>query len=221
MNFPEDKNTLLLDDQFMMGEAVLISPVLEQGAVSVDAYFPQGLWYDFNDWAFAYNVTSPDGMWASLHTPLTSVNVHIHGGTVLPLQQEAMTTTASRVTPFTLFVALCPHGKATGSLYWDDGENLMESEYFLAAYAAQVSDIGSGEVSGTVEISTYAEAADRRIDTIVLLWSPGKISGACNIQLNGVSQDFATDLDDTKGRLTFYDLNIKLTDSFSLTWSGP
>lgn len=31
--------------QFMVGPSLLVSPVLEQGATSVHAYFPPGLWH--------------------------------------------------------------------------------------------------------------------------------------------------------------------------------
>ena len=31
----------------MWGEALMISPVLTEGAVQVDAVIPKGLWYDY------------------------------------------------------------------------------------------------------------------------------------------------------------------------------
>jgi alpha-glucosidase (family GH31 glycosyl hydrolase) len=33
----------------MVGEALLVSPVLDQGATSVDAYFPAGTWHSLWD----------------------------------------------------------------------------------------------------------------------------------------------------------------------------
>jgi alpha-glucosidase (family GH31 glycosyl hydrolase) len=35
--------------QFMLGSALLVTPVLEQSAHSVEGYFPTGRWYDMWD----------------------------------------------------------------------------------------------------------------------------------------------------------------------------
>ena len=35
----------------MMGDALLISPVLDEGATAVTAYFPKGLWFSLYDYA--------------------------------------------------------------------------------------------------------------------------------------------------------------------------
>ena len=45
MNFPRVPATHRNDRQFMFGHALLVSPVLEQGARSVEAFFPPGRWY--------------------------------------------------------------------------------------------------------------------------------------------------------------------------------
>ena len=42
--FPTDAETYAIDRQFMWGSALLISPVLDQGAVTVSAYLPRGVW---------------------------------------------------------------------------------------------------------------------------------------------------------------------------------
>jgi hypothetical protein len=220
MNFPTDKNTLTIDSQFMMGDAVLISPVIQQGLDYVDAYFPQGMWYDFKESQFAYNVSSAEGIWNRLETPLTSVNVHIAGGKITPLQQSAVTTTESRVTPFTLYVTLCSCGRAVGSLYWDDGESISEAEYLYVDYSAQVASDGSGEIVGTVAVSSYEGARERRVESVVVLWSPEMIAQPTSITLDGAVQPLqSVQLAQDKGRLTFTDLDIVLTENFKLSWT--
>ncbi|VDP84741.1 unnamed protein product [Schistosoma mattheei] len=57
-HFPKDVNTYGLDDQYMIGEAVLVSPVTDQGAGYVQLYFPKGTWY---------------------HYPSLEVNDHLYG----------------------------------------------------------------------------------------------------------------------------------------------
>jgi alpha-glucosidase len=44
--FPEDRETWNISDQFMIGDSLLVAPVLQQGAASRSVYFPPGTWYD-------------------------------------------------------------------------------------------------------------------------------------------------------------------------------
>ena len=126
-NFPSDPSALSIDRQFMLGSAILVSPVLDQGVTTCTAYFPKGFWYSLSTLSLAIDA-SEAGFTTELSAPLTDINVHIYGGNVLPMQGEAMTTEQSRKSPFTLVVALCPGGKASGNLYWDDGEQVKIHE---------------------------------------------------------------------------------------------
>lgn len=45
--FPSDNTTRTINEQWMMGDALLVSPILYESTTSVRAYFPQGTWYDF------------------------------------------------------------------------------------------------------------------------------------------------------------------------------
>ncbi|KAG9473611.1 hypothetical protein GDO78_004094, partial [Eleutherodactylus coqui] len=45
LEFPTDQNTWTIDRQFLWGDALLITPVLEQGKTEVNGYFPAGSWY--------------------------------------------------------------------------------------------------------------------------------------------------------------------------------
>jgi alpha-glucosidase (family GH31 glycosyl hydrolase) len=48
-SFPGDNTALGMHDQFMWGDAFLISPVLDEGAVVVSAYMPDARWYSYHD----------------------------------------------------------------------------------------------------------------------------------------------------------------------------
>ena len=50
--------------------------------------------------------------------------MHQRGGSIIPTQRDAVTTTIARQLPFSLQVALDQNGQAKGSMYWDDGETL-------------------------------------------------------------------------------------------------
>lgn len=47
--FPTDLNCKSIDQQFLWGGSLLISPVLKQGAVKVAAYLPLGTWYSLHN----------------------------------------------------------------------------------------------------------------------------------------------------------------------------
>ena len=85
------------------------------------AYFPKARWYDF----FSKEITSESGAESkTLATPLESIQVHVRGGVIVPMQEPSLTTAASRLNPYQLLVALDSSGMANGSLYLDDGISL-------------------------------------------------------------------------------------------------
>jgi alpha-glucosidase (family GH31 glycosyl hydrolase) len=137
MHFPADPKTLYKDGQYMWSNGILFTPVLTMGATSVNGYFPTGVWYSLLNSAFIDS--SAGGQSVVLDTPLEETNVHVRGGTILPMQNQdntAMTTAAARLTPFALLVALDGDGLAKGSLYLDDGEQISLDTFSSVTYTA-------------------------------------------------------------------------------------
>ncbi|XP_014903912.1 lysosomal alpha-glucosidase [Poecilia latipinna] len=124
MEFPADPLCQTTDQQFLWGSSLLISPVLEQGAVELSAYLPAGTWYQLeNGQPFHSN-----GQYVQLSAPLETINVHVREGHIIPQQEPALTTAASRENHFFLTVALSSGGWARGELFWDDGDSLRTFE---------------------------------------------------------------------------------------------
>nr|XP_045721146.1 putative maltase-glucoamylase-like protein FLJ16351 [Mirounga angustirostris] len=133
--FTNDSKTWDIDCQFMLGPALLISPVLESNTFETRAYFPRGRWYDYSTESGSVST----GEWKILGAPLDHINLHIRGGSVLPWQEPAMNTRASRQKFMGLIVALDNNGKAEGQVFWDDGQSIDTYEngnYFLANFIA-------------------------------------------------------------------------------------
>lgn len=149
MQYPRDRHTFSIDEQFMWGDSLLISPCLHQGQEHVDAYFPHDIWYNY----FTGVRLSKMGTTLTLHTPLDSINVQLRGGCIVPTQVPAVSTSLSRRNPFGLTVALSSKHVASGKLYWDDGESLdpfAEGAYNLISFEAK-----EGRLSSVVEHSGH------------------------------------------------------------------
>ena len=132
-HFPKDARTFGNDAQFFFGPSILVSPVLEENATSVDAYYPDALFYDFHTLA----PTTGAGSTVQLtNVNFTTIPVSIKGGAVLPLRAGgAMTTTALRKTDFELVVAPSAKGTAAGELYFDDGVSVTQTSTTTVSFA--------------------------------------------------------------------------------------
>eukprot|EP00833_Pecoramyces_ruminatium_P004219 jgi/Orpsp1_1/1178251/evm.model.c7180000064589.1 len=99
---------------------MMITPVLKEGATSVNGYFPAGKWYDWYDPTVSF--TGPT--YKNLDAPLEHIPVHLRGGFVIPTQGPKLNVYENRNSPFGLIVALDENNKASGELYLDDGSSM-------------------------------------------------------------------------------------------------
>lgn len=126
--FPDDKSTYAIDEQFLWGSSLMIVQVLYPNTNSVEAYFPKGLWYD----AVTGQQTNSSGENITLNIPITDIHLSVRGGVILPSLIPNVTTTETRKNPFAIAVALDGEQNAFGELYWDDGDSLdtYDNEYY-------------------------------------------------------------------------------------------
>lgn len=116
--YPTDSNTFDLDLQFFFGDSILVSPITEENKTSVEAYFPNEIFYDFQ----TLRAIGIQGSNMTLNANLTEIPLHIRGGSIIPLREMGtMTTKALRNVDFEILVAPNSNGTAKGSLYFDDG----------------------------------------------------------------------------------------------------
>ena len=164
--FPSDPKCLGIDQQFMVGSTLLVTPVIYQGATSVTGYFPAGTWYSLYNYTQIINSV---GRAVTLQAPLDFVPAHIRGGSVLPTQQPAMTLAATRLNPYVVQVLFDSALQASGTLYIDDGATVdsLTNDWALITYAAQ-----SGIVKASVEGQGYATAASQTLGEIRLVGLP-------------------------------------------------
>lgn len=98
--------------QWLMGDSVLVSPVITPHTNSLTAYFTAGSWYSAWDYS---RLVMPKGAPVKLRVPVGDIAVHYRGGSIIPMQQYAPVTKDVRLSPITLVIAL-PAQPSTGSL---------------------------------------------------------------------------------------------------------
>ncbi|KAJ6149083.1 hypothetical protein N7471_000282 [Penicillium samsonianum] len=92
------------------------------------------VWYDW------YNNTAvpvPAQANSTMPAPLGHIPVYARGGSVLPLQQAALTTRDARNSPWDILVALDKDGSANGNLYLDDGVSVIPNATLHAEFKPQ------------------------------------------------------------------------------------
>ena len=126
--FPDDASLAGTYNQFLLGPSLLITPVLFPNTFTAHGVFPgvgEGTkWYD---WYTLQPIDAKPQENVTLSAPLEHINVHVRGGSILPLQAPGYTTAATRSNPYSLLVALDAQGEASGTLYLDDGESLVQN----------------------------------------------------------------------------------------------
>lgn len=124
--FPFEEQLNNIDNEFMIGNTLLVCPVLEQNVQEVTCYFPghEEIWYDRD----TYQPIKTNGL-VKIQAPINKVPVYQRGGTIVPIKQRVRRSSVlMRDDPYTLIVAIDHKGIAKGSLYVDDEETFEYRE---------------------------------------------------------------------------------------------
>lgn len=106
------------EDAFLLGDSLLVAPVVEKGVSSREVPVPAGLWYDF--WTDA-KISGPARV--GIQAPLERIPILVKAGAVLPMQEPAASTTGRLLDRAYLHVY--PPGAGTASvsrLFLDSGD---------------------------------------------------------------------------------------------------
>lgn len=127
----------MIDNQFLLGPSILVTPALGQGQTTVQGVFPGigngEVWYD---WYTQEAVSAQPGENVTIPAPLGHIPVYIRGGAILPQQEALYTTAECRNSSWSLLVALGADETATGMIYVDDGESLVPPATLLVDLTA-------------------------------------------------------------------------------------
>ncbi|XP_062863442.1 neutral alpha-glucosidase C isoform X2 [Trichomycterus rosablanca] len=164
VEFPKETETFTLDNQYMIGNALLACPVTDPGVTDIKVLLPgpDQLWYDISN-----GTVYRGGMTVTLPVTLETVPVFQHGGTVVPRRTDCGSCTADlQQYPFTLTVALDSEGNAEGVLYLDDGHSFSyrdKKQFCLRKFTVQSGRLISRCADEGVFIS------DCKLESVVIL----------------------------------------------------
>lgn len=140
--FPNDPSLAAIGTQFLVGPSVMVIPVLEPQVNTVKGVFPGvghgEVWYD---WYSQTAVDARPGANTTISAPLGHIPVFVRGGSILPMQEVALTTRDARKTPWSLLTSLSRNGTASGELYLDDGESVYPEDTLYVDFLASNSTL--------------------------------------------------------------------------------
>jgi alpha-glucosidase len=128
-NFPDEESLKNVDNQFMLGPSILITPVLApllRASQGVFPGVPTTRWYD---WYTLEEVQAQPGQNVTLDAPLEHIPVHVRGGSIIASQVPGNTTNTTRSNPWSVLAALDADQRAEGELYLDDGVSLEPEDH--------------------------------------------------------------------------------------------
>jgi alpha-D-xyloside xylohydrolase len=113
LDYPKDQNTWTLDNQYMMGDRIMVAPVIA-GESKRKIYFPEGAWRDF--WT---NERIAGLQSLELEVPLDKIPIYVKDDSLLPLSGPALHVNDPAAVELTIRVY--GNGSREFTLYEDDG----------------------------------------------------------------------------------------------------
>jgi len=144
LNYQDDPSTYNLDDQFMVGNDLLLAPIMKPDVTRRLVYLPAGSWYDY--WT---NKKYAGGTMISVDAPLDVVPMFVRGGAMIPLWPPLNYIGEKPVDSITFNIYPDDSGSASATLYEDDG---LSPAYKTGAFRRTTLTARRGTVSiGPVE----------------------------------------------------------------------
>ena len=139
--YPEDETTYTADDEFLLGDALLVAPVTRPGTEHRHVYLPQGTWFHY--WT-GERFDGPAHVLA--HAPLGEPPLYVTANTAVPMGPDMAHTAERAVDPLTLLLYPA-EGAGDSVLYEDagDGFGYENSEYARRAVSCE-------ELAGSITV---------------------------------------------------------------------
>ncbi|XP_042299274.1 neutral alpha-glucosidase C isoform X2 [Sceloporus undulatus] len=155
VDFPKQLETFDIEDEYMLGNALLVYPVTEPKVTTVSVFLPgsEEIWYDFRK----FRCLKSQGV---LKIPVTLNNIPViqRGGSIIPLKTSVGKSTEWMIDfPYELRAALDSKESAAGELYLDDGHSfqyLHEKQFLLRKFTFHKNIFSSRHADGDPQFHT-------------------------------------------------------------------
>ena len=133
VDYPDDPNVYTkewLETEYLLGDKMLIAPILHRGKRKREVYLPKGIWYDFEGKEYE------GGKTYEVSAPLDVVPIFVKEGTIIPFIQEYIQHTGEiDKVSFLIF----SRSTAEGTVYLDDGDTLgyLDGDYEIVTISAK------------------------------------------------------------------------------------
>ena len=140
--FPKDSHGFAMDDQFYVGDSLLVKPVTQKDVTETTVYLAEDqVYYDY--FTSAPYAGSAKGKTHTIPVDLDTLPLFIRGGSVISTRERPRRSAPLMAyDPFTLRVALAKDGyTASGELYLDNGEtyDYENGDYVWRRFVAEKS----------------------------------------------------------------------------------
>lgn len=126
LHYEHDKETWNLNDEFLVGEHILVAPVVTQGSTRRMVYLPEGKWYGWED-----KKEYQGGQYYLVEAPLDTCPIFVKAGSIIPTY-EAMQYTGER--PYDVLELRVFPGEGHYVHYQDNGADFAYREGEYNAY---------------------------------------------------------------------------------------
>jgi alpha-glucosidase len=162
LNYQDDPNTYNIDDEFMVGDDLLVAPIVKADVSRRLVYLPKGRWFDY--WT---NKTYEGGTMISVEAPLETVPMFVRAGAIIPTGPAINYVGEKLMDPITFNVYPDEKGSAMMTLYEDDGVSPAYTQNIFRRTTVTVRRVGVGYVVTVgAPLGTYNPGA-RKISFVV------------------------------------------------------
>nr|AQW43007.1 aNeutral alpha-glucosidase AB [Nilaparvata lugens] len=211
--FPADRNTFTIDNEFLIGDSILVRPVTEQGATEVKVYLPgqSEVWYDMD----TYQPFQANG-YINLPVGIRKTPVFVRAGSIIPLKLRVRRSSAlMHNDPFTFVVVLKENGTAHGNLYIDDGSTfqfLYKKKSLFISLAFENLELSSKFIHKGHHYDTKS-----KVERVVIVNAPPSITRARATRLKaGQVTDLETSYD-SNNILTIRKPDLLMSEEWKIT----
>lgn len=201
-----------IDHELFVGDRILASPVLEEGASTVSVYLPGGsdqYWYDVE-----HTLMYTGNGYVTISVDLSS-NVYFYkGGTIVPRRDTIRSASIyTHADPINLYVFLDGNGEANGTLYVDDTTTF---EYQNKIYLYQRFTYANGTLSSENIDDDSIYDGSVTLGSTYVYRPPSGFKGAKLETQKRATQELAVAYGPEDKYLKIEGINLDLKETFSI-----